>query len=150
VTNLPIDYYETHIQPFTQSVYPDRGNAALVGYDSQSPGPTFLIEKGRETVVRFINNATMANSVHLHGSYSVSSSGAGQSLQWLMYYFQRAPWDGWAEDTTAPGQFKDYFYPNSQSARMLWYHDHAMDHVSRVTLYRSFRTCLADTVSCGL
>jgi hypothetical protein len=25
--------------------------------------------KGREAVVRFVNNAQMASSVHLHGSY---------------------------------------------------------------------------------
>ncbi|KAI5779051.1 Cupredoxin [Geopyxis carbonaria] len=37
----------------------------------------------------------------------------------------RAPFDGWAADTIAPGQYKDYYYPNKQSARTLWYHDHA-------------------------
>ena len=52
-------------------MYPNKAATNLVGYDGISPGPTFLIERGRETVVRFINNATMANSVHLHGSYSV-------------------------------------------------------------------------------
>ena len=72
-----------------------------------SPGPTFLVPKGTETVVRFINNAARSNSVHLHGSPS------------------RAPFDGWAEDLTKPGQFKDYYYPNTESARMMWYHDHA-------------------------
>jgi FtsP/CotA-like multicopper oxidase with cupredoxin domain len=46
--------------------------------------------------------------MHLHGSPS------------------RAPFDGWAEDITNPGEFKDYYYPNEQSARTLWYHDHAL------------------------
>ncbi|KAK0654786.1 Cupredoxin [Cercophora newfieldiana] len=112
VTGLPIDYYEVYISPYQQVVYPTKPPVNLVGYDGISPGPTFLIERGRETVVRFVNNATMANSVHLHGSYS------------------RAPWDGWAEDVTAPGEFKDYYYPNSQAARFLWYHDHAIDHTA--------------------
>jgi FtsP/CotA-like multicopper oxidase with cupredoxin domain len=71
VTSGPIDYYEVYINQFTQNVYPNRGNAVLVGYDGISPGPTFIVEKGRETVVRFINNATLASSIHLHGSYSV-------------------------------------------------------------------------------
>jgi FtsP/CotA-like multicopper oxidase with cupredoxin domain len=52
------------------------------------------------------------NSVHLHGSFS------------------RAPFDGWAEDTTQPGEYKDYYYPNQQPSRTLWYHDHAMGIVS--------------------
>ncbi|KAK3311811.1 Cupredoxin [Apodospora peruviana] len=112
VTGNPIDYYEIYINEFTTNVYPNKGDAVLVGYDGMSPGPTFLMQKGRESVVRFVNNATMDNSVHLHGSYS------------------RAPWDGWAEDVTAHGEFKDYFYPNSQAGRFLWYHDHAIDHTA--------------------
>lgn len=42
--------------------------------------------------------------LHLHGSYS------------------RAVWDGWAEDLIQPGQYKDYYFPNSNTARTLWYH----------------------------
>lgn len=71
VTNNPIDYYEVTINHFQQQIYPNKGKANLVGYDGIAPGPTFIVERGRETVVRFINNATLATSVHLHGSYSV-------------------------------------------------------------------------------
>ncbi|KAK4169625.1 Cupredoxin [Cladorrhinum sp. PSN259] len=117
VTNKNIDYYEVTINEFFQQVYPGKAPARLVGYDGMSPGPTFLIERGRETVVRFINNATQENSVHLHGSYS------------------RTPWDGWAEDVTFPGQFKDYYYPNSQPARTLWYHDHALGKTAENAYY---------------
>ncbi|KAK0726179.1 Cupredoxin [Apiosordaria backusii] len=112
VTGNPIHYYEVYINQFTQQVYPNKGPATLVGYDGISPGPTFMVQRGHETVVRFINNASIENSVHLHGSYS------------------RAPWDGWAEDVTQPGEFKDYYYPNQQSARFLWYHDHAFMHTA--------------------
>lgn len=112
VTGKEIWYYEVEIKPFTQQVYPNLRAAKLVGYDGMSPGPTFIIPRGTESIVRFINNAEMENSVHLHGSYS------------------RAPFDGWAEDVTYPGEYKDYYYPNQQSARMLWYHDHAMGIVS--------------------
>ncbi|KAF6794167.1 bilirubin oxidase [Colletotrichum sojae] len=108
VTGKEIWYYELEIKPFSQSVYPNLRPATLVGYDGMSPGPTLIIPRGTESVVRFINNANAENSVHLHGSYS------------------RAAFDGWAEDVTKPGEYKDYYYPNRQSARLLWYHDHAM------------------------
>jgi FtsP/CotA-like multicopper oxidase with cupredoxin domain len=42
----------------------------------------------------------------------------------------RAPFDGWAEDVTEPQSYKDYYYPNGQNARTLWYHDHAIDHTA--------------------
>jgi FtsP/CotA-like multicopper oxidase with cupredoxin domain len=119
VTGNPIWYYEVEIKSFTQQVYPNLRPATLVGYDGISPGPTFVVPRGTETIVRFINNATKKNSVHLHGSPS------------------RAPFDGWAEDTTNPGQYKDYYYPNNQNARMLWYHDHAIAIVCIV--YRLWR-----------
>lgn len=96
------------IKQYTQQVYPNLRAATLVGYDGISPGPTIIIPRGTESIVRFANNAPMENSVHLHGSYS------------------RAPFDGWAEDITLPGEYKDYYFPNGQSARMLWYHDHAV------------------------
>jgi bilirubin oxidase len=118
VNGKSIQYYEIRIKPFTQQVYSNLPKPAnLVGYDGISPGPTSIIPKGTESVVRFINEASAANSVHLHGSPS------------------RAPWDGWAEDMTNPGQYKDYYYPNHQSARTLWYHDHAM-HLTAENAYR--------------
>ncbi|WYZ44972.1 hypothetical protein EsH8_VIII_000288 [Colletotrichum jinshuiense] len=116
VTNKEIWYYELEIKPFSQAVYPNLRPATLVGYDGISPGPTLIIPRGTESIVRFINNAAAENSVHLHGSYS------------------RAPFDGWAEDITNPGEYKDYYYPNQQSARLLWYHDHAM-HITAENAY---------------
>lgn len=57
-----------------------------------------------EAVVRFTNNGPTNLSVHVHGQYN------------------RAPFDGWAGDLSSPGQYKDYYYPNAQNARTIWYH----------------------------
>jgi bilirubin oxidase len=103
-----MEYYEIEIKPFSKQVYPGLAEAEFVGYDGIAPGPTIKVPRGVETVVRFVNNAPNNNSVHLHGSYS------------------RAAFDGWAEDMTETGHYKDYYYPNRQSGRTLWYHDHAM------------------------
>jgi bilirubin oxidase len=45
-------------------------------------------------------------------------------------FIAHPPWDGWAEDITPVGFYKDYYYPNEQRARTLWYHDHAIDHTA--------------------
>ncbi|KAI5820067.1 oxidase cueO precursor [Pyronema omphalodes] len=115
-TGIPIDFYEIHIRPFQYRAYPELGLANAVGYNGTAPGPTFRLTRGRETLVRFINEYNNNSAIHLHGSQS------------------RAPFDGWAEDTIAPGQFKDYYFPNSQRGRTMWYHDHAM-HITAVNAY---------------
>lgn len=105
--NVPIDFYQLDVRQGSQQFFPQLNAAKVFGYDGTFPGPTIRVAKGRETVVRVVNNATKQMNLHLHGSYT------------------RSPWDGWAEDVVGPGQCKDYYYPNSISSRTLWYHDHA-------------------------
>lgn len=87
------------------------------GYNGSIPGPTIDVDKGTPAVVRQTNvlpaqHPTLGyrpdTSVHLHGSASLPQ------------------YDGYANDLTRPGQYKDYQYPNFQNARTLWYHDHAV------------------------
>lgn len=100
-----MDFYEVTIKPTSKKIFDDiPGETDLLGYNGQVPGPTIKVTKGTETVVRFVNEDSMEKVVHLHGSYS------------------RAVFDGWAEDFIPPGHYKDYYYPNKQSARPLWYH----------------------------
>jgi FtsP/CotA-like multicopper oxidase with cupredoxin domain len=86
------------------------------------PGPTIDVDRtgangGLPVKVRVINRLPAKHpqwghdfitSNHLHGSASLPQ------------------YDGYADDVTYPGQYKDYWYPNFQDARTLWYHDHAV------------------------
>jgi bilirubin oxidase len=70
-TGGTIDFYEVQVKEFKHKFFPDLpGSSDLIGYDGSYPGPTFRVEKGRETVVRFVNKASQKMNVHLHGSYS--------------------------------------------------------------------------------
>jgi bilirubin oxidase len=71
-----------------------------------------MIEEGRETVIRVLNNGTRTAAMHLHGMSTHSV------------------WDGWAADDLDIGQWKDYYYPNNEGARSIWYHDHAEHHTA--------------------
>ncbi|KAF2005748.1 hypothetical protein P154DRAFT_318772 [Amniculicola lignicola CBS 123094] len=102
-----IDYYEVELKSHQKQIYPNLPPTDMTGYDGMSPGPMFIMQKGREAVIRFSNNGPSDMSVHVHGQYN------------------RAPFDGWAADTADPGQYKDYYYPNAQNARTIWYHDHS-------------------------
>lgn len=71
-----------------------------------------MVEEGRETVVRVLNNGSRSAAMHLHGMWTHSV------------------WDGWAADEMEVGQWKDYYYPNNEGARSIWYHDHAEHHTA--------------------
>ena len=99
--------------------YRDLSNPDLAA--ATFPGPTIVAERDRPIVVRQINRLPARHpvfgylpttSVHLHGHPS------------------RPQYDGYANDLTAPGQFKDYVYENEDDARTMWYHDHAVHHTA--------------------
>ena len=81
------------------------------------PGPVVSVPQGTRVKLRVKNELpavhpqhghALITSTHLHGSASLPQ------------------YDGYADDVTAPGQYKDYWYPNFQAARTLWYHDHGV------------------------
>ena len=115
------DYYRMSMEALVAEVIPGY-KTPLWGYNGSVPGPTFKVNQGRRAVVRHINNLparhpdldyTPWTSVHLHGSASLPE------------------YDGYANDISNPGQWKDYTYPNWQPARTLWYHDHGVHHTRR-------------------
>lgn len=115
------DYYEITIRNASGQVIPGKTTQFYSytgrGLPSKIVGPTIKQRVGRQSVVRFINNtAATPNSVHLHGMASLPQ------------------YDGYAEDLTRPGYYKDYIYPNNRAAT-LWYHDHAIHHTAE-NVYR--------------
>jgi len=106
-------YYDIVAQKGTAQIIPGL-TTPVYAYNGEVPGPVISVDKGVETVVRMRNHLPKTGpwggsyeiSTHLHGSESAPE------------------FDGYAADTTAVGQMKDYHYPNSQAARTLWYHDH--------------------------
>jgi FtsP/CotA-like multicopper oxidase with cupredoxin domain len=90
-------------------------STTIAGYNGTFPGPTIRVPQGTRTEVRISNRLpakgllytdTFNTVTHLHGSASLPQ------------------YDGYANDRTAPGRVKNYHYPNWQTARTLWYHDH--------------------------
>ncbi|KJH72973.1 multicopper oxidase family protein [Aliterella atlantica] len=106
------DYYEVTMRRATVEILPGL-KTEIWGYNGIAPGPTIKQRRDRQSVVRFINNSVgTPTSVHLHGMASLPQ------------------YDGYAEDFTNPGQYKDYIYPNNRPAT-LWYHDHALHNTAR-------------------
>ncbi|GGK33195.1 spore coat protein A [Pilimelia terevasa] len=93
----------------------------IYAYNGIFPGPVIELDQGVRAYVR-MRNKLPANhprlshpfhtSTHLHGSASMPQ------------------YDGYANDITMPGYYKEYRYPNFQPARTLWYHDHGVHHTA--------------------
>ena len=115
-----IDYYEIVMRKAQVEILPGL-KTEIWGYNGITPGPTIIqrkvwyedLQRYRQSVVRFINDSVdTPTSVHLHGMASLPQ------------------YDGYAEDLTPPGYYKDYYYPNNRAAT-LWYHDHAIHNTAR-------------------
>jgi spore coat protein A len=112
---------ETRADVLGQRRDPTRPLTRIWGYDGVTPGPTIKVQRGRRVAVRHSQELPdthwdqlypATTSVHLHGSASLPE------------------YDGYASDITSPGAYKDYYYPNFQDARTLWYHDHGIHHTA--------------------
>lgn len=113
-----INYYSVAQVAASASILPNKNLLTqILGYNGIFPGPTIKVERGTKAYLRVRNQmpAThpraghlLYSSTHLHGSASLPQ------------------FDGYASDIVHTGFAKDYEYPNSQPARTLWYHDHAV------------------------
>ena len=96
--------YRIEQRQFTAEILPGVATD-MFGYNSQFPGPTIRVQQNQTIVVRMGNDLPARHpvfgyetttSTHLHGHPS------------------RPQFDGYANDLTAPRQFKDYVYENER------------------------------------
>ncbi len=162
--NSAFDLYDLRVRQFSQQVLPaPYGTTKLWGYVDGSTntarylGPVVLARKGRPVKLRVTNELPGTHifpidtslmgaepgqlqnriTVHLHGGLVPWTSDGGP-FSW----FTPKPWTGdltkrrgidFLNGTGVDGQ-AEYYYPNDQSARMLWYHDHAIG-ITRLNAY---------------
>jgi spore coat protein A, manganese oxidase len=117
-----VDRYNVRQQAAVAEILPGYQTPVFT-YNGSVPGPTFDVRRGSPIHVRNSNDLPMGSpvvpsgsphtSTHLHGSASLPQ------------------YDGYADDIKLPGQWKNYWYPNSQNARTMWYHDHGVHHTAR-------------------
>jgi FtsP/CotA-like multicopper oxidase with cupredoxin domain len=110
------DYYTITQRQAQAEILPGK-LTDIWGYNGTTPGPTMIQQQGRHAVVQHVNDLPAIHptlrynvwtSTHLHGSCS------------------KPQYDGYASDIIDVENWKDYVYPNVQTARTLWYHDHGV------------------------
>jgi FtsP/CotA-like multicopper oxidase with cupredoxin domain len=114
--------YEVTAMAGTAAILPNGLTTPVLGYNGVVPGRRIDVERGTPIELTVRNQMFTAHplygsqvriSTHLHGSASLPQ------------------YDGYASDVTLPGQKKTYRYPNYQSARTLWYHDHGVHYTAQ-------------------
>ncbi|MFI7579399.1 multicopper oxidase domain-containing protein [Kocuria kalidii] len=118
----PVHHYVVTERAADAQILPRAGlTTPILGYNGIFPGPTISLDRGTKAVLRVRNQLppthaldghVLSTSTHLHGSASLPQ------------------YDGYANDVTNPGFYKDYYYPNFQPARTLWYHDHGVHYTA--------------------
>lgn len=162
--NIAGDHYTIRMGEYQDQLHPDLGPTTLWGYFPERHthlAGLILAKKGRPVQLTMINQLpethiipidtssffldanTIVNktAVHLHGGF----------VPWIS---DGGPQDWFAPDGAGPSFLNnkilkpgpnliwgslqagqaEYFYPNDQSARLMWYHDHAHD-LTRLNAY---------------
>ena len=166
-----VTHYTIDIDQFTDQVHPTLGPTTFWGYDPRNPlgggsqpqkhlGGIIVAQKGVPIQITFQNNLPQTHiipvdtsimgadgaqnraAVHLHGGFVPWISDGGPH-NWF------AP-DGShglsflnndvLNPQALPGQ-AEYYYPMDQSARFLWYHDHAWG-ITRLSAYAGVASAL--------
>ena len=159
-----VDHYSLVAGEFTDQLHPDLGPTTLWGYADSAHGSLhrhlggiIVATKGRpvqitmtnnlppthiipvDTTIQGANQALNRTAVHLHGGLVPWISDGGPH-DWFdpfgshgMSFLNNSVVYPAGPNKWNPGQ-AEYYYPNNQSARLVWYHDHAWG-ITRVNAY---------------
>ena len=157
-----VDYYQIQAKAYTQQLHPSLPNPTrLYGYADIGATPRHLgglivAEKGKAVRINFTNNLPPNHilpfdstipmpsfkqdraAIHLHGGLVPWASDGGP-FHWVAS-------DGTPGTSVVPWLFNDlgaltndYWYPNNQNSRLMWYHDHAIG-ITRTNAYAGLAT----------
>jgi spore coat protein A, manganese oxidase len=158
VSYLGADYYQLEAGQYTQQLHPQLSPTRLWGYADATThvhrhlGPVIVAQRGTPVRLNVTNylpaihplpvDITLPGAelppnriaVHLHGGHVPWISDGGP-FSWFGADGTYGPSAISTPDMggPVPGSF-NYYYPNDQSARLMWYHDHAIG-ITRLNAY---------------
>lgn len=142
--NRQYSYYEVEMKESSQLLHSELPPTTIWGFEGSYPGPSFEVKSGEHIYVKWKNKLPskhflpidhtvhgaekekpdVRTVVHLHGGRTEPESD-GYPDAWFTKDFK----------ITGPFYQKEiYQYLNPQSARCLWYHDHAIG-LTRLNIY---------------
>lgn len=160
-----VDYYQIGMTDFTQQIHPSLPKAThLYGYyDANNQvmrhlGGVIVAQRGTPVRIKFTNNLPATHMLPVDTTIPGAETGQAQNraavhlhggfVHWMS---DGGPFHWFAPDgTTGPSVVKwlpdnnnlltdDTWYPNEQSSRLMWYHDHAVG-ITRLNAYSGLAT----------
>jgi spore coat protein A len=130
--------YDVHVRQVNQKLHSELDSTPVFTFDGATPGPTFLVNSGAPVYVRYWNDLPLHHVLPVDTMISaMRGMGWGDKPRFVSHLHGGdvpAAFDGWPYATIDPGQMTTYWYPNSQKAATLWYHDHSMG-ITRLNAY---------------
>jgi spore coat protein A len=175
-----VDLYNLSAVQYQQLMHPDLPNpTTLWGYMDQASGknaylgPIIAARRDRPVMIRMKNTLPNKHTLPVDTSLMGCDNGAAQNRMTVHLHGAHVPWtsDGgpfswFTPSATGPSAgagecflngiagtpgVAQYYYPNDQSARLMWYHDHALG-ITRLNAYAGLASAylLTDDVVDGL
>jgi spore coat protein A, manganese oxidase len=158
-----VDLYNFSAVQYQQLMHPDLPNpTTLWGYQDQATGkaaylgPVIAAQRGRPVMIRMKNGLPSKHPLPVDTTLMGADNGAAQNRITVHLHGGLVPWtsDGgpfswFTPNASGPGAgagecflngipgtpgVGQYYYPNNQSARLMWYHDHSIG-ITRLNAY---------------
>jgi spore coat protein A, manganese oxidase len=130
--------YDVHLRQAKQKMHAQLDSTTVFTFDGGTPGSTFLVQRDHPIYVRYINDLPQHHVLPVDTTIAIMSGrGWGDKSRFVAHLHggdTPSAFDGWCESTIDPGQQTTYWYPNSQEAATLWYHDHSCG-ITRLNAY---------------
>ena len=129
--------YDVHVRQVNQKLHSELDSTTVFTFDGMTPGPTFLVNSGAPIYVRYWNDLPLHHLLPVDTMIPAMMGMGGDKSRFVSHLHGGdvpAIYDGWPFATIDPGQMTTYWYPNSQKAATLWYHDHSMG-ITRLNAY---------------
>jgi spore coat protein A len=131
-----VPYYRVPMRQLEYKIHRDLPATRLWCYGASSPGPTFETRSGQPLQIEWPNDLPAKHFLPIDHSLHGAEADTPEVRGIVHIHGAKTPpeSDGYPEDWYVPGKSRTYFYPNSQEAATLWYHDHTMG-INRLNIY---------------
>ncbi|MBV8730305.1 MAG: multicopper oxidase domain-containing protein [Acidobacteriia bacterium] len=123
-----IPRYRLAMRQFRAQVHRDMKPTTFWGYGGACPGPTLEVRNGKPVLVDWVNALPMRHFLPIDHRLHGAEMDKPEVRAVVHLHGGRVPpgSDGYPEAWVTPGHSIRSYYPNSQNAALLFYHDHAM------------------------